>query len=245
MTFDPFNAFDTFGGGVVQSIADRYRASVMEDSPAAYWRLGESSGTAAADEAVSNPGVFLPNTGGAWTGGSQGVSGPFAGSGAAAFNGATGRVEVADHAALRPTAVSIEAWWHKAGSPSTGYIVGKRDNSVQNWGLFHNPDGTLTMFGGVAVPNIMSPALANGWNHIVGIINSAGIAEIYVNAVLVASGTVTAPNTSSTPSLIMGARRSTGSGVAALSNQTLCEIAIYPTVLPAGRIAAHYAAAGY
>ena len=55
----------TTDGCVVSSRLSRlsagadYRALVMGDGPAGYWRLGESSGTTAADETGTNPGTYL------------------------------------------------------------------------------------------------------------------------------------------------------------------------------------------
>src|SRR2546430_5690664 len=47
------------GGTGAASTTTTYRDDVLVDSPSAYWRLGETSGTTANDERSANPGSYF------------------------------------------------------------------------------------------------------------------------------------------------------------------------------------------
>src|SRR5215204_2208436 len=79
------------GGAVPGDYAD----NVLADSPASYWRLGESSGTVAADAAGNNPGVY---TGGVTLGVPGGLANDLNTS--ASFDGVNDSVAVQDAASL-------------------------------------------------------------------------------------------------------------------------------------------------
>ena len=72
-----------------------YSATVVADTPVSYWRLGETSGTAAADSVGSNNGVVK-------TGVTLGVAGAISNDANTAmrFDGAKGYVSVANAASL-------------------------------------------------------------------------------------------------------------------------------------------------
>ncbi|HET9437495.1 MAG TPA: hypothetical protein VFO64_04785, partial [Gaiellaceae bacterium] len=48
----------TLGSGAAPASTSTYRGEVLADGPAGYWRLGEASGTAAADETGTNEGTY-------------------------------------------------------------------------------------------------------------------------------------------------------------------------------------------
>ncbi len=83
-----------------------YAQVIGSMSPVAYWRLGETSGTSAADSAGSTTGTYA----GGFT---LGVAGLLTGdtNRAVQLNGTTGQVTVPNAAALNPTtAISIAGW---------------------------------------------------------------------------------------------------------------------------------------
>jgi hypothetical protein len=79
---------------------------VLADSPAAYWRLGESSGTTAVDQVGVYNGTYINSP-------TLGVDGIFAGNTAAGFNGTTQNVNCGTMAAFlngRTVGLAVEAW---------------------------------------------------------------------------------------------------------------------------------------
>ena len=93
--------------------AATYRDAVMADAPRAYWRLGEASGTGAADQtSFANTGTYQ----GSPALGQAGIV-PVAQSTAVALDGADDSVRVPSSAALNPTAaLSLETWIRPVGA---------------------------------------------------------------------------------------------------------------------------------
>ena len=106
-----------------------YSSSVLADSPLAYWRLGESSGSTAADASGNGrTGSFLNTptlgTGGALTSDSNTAVG---------FNGTDEYVTVPYAAALNPAQVTVEAWAYPTGGQGTfRSVVTSRDYAPGN-----------------------------------------------------------------------------------------------------------------
>ncbi len=83
-----------------------YNAAVLADSPLAYWRLGETSGTTAADSSGNNrSGSYVASP-------SLNQPGALAGdtNRAVGFNGSSQYVNVPYVAALNPAQLTVEAW---------------------------------------------------------------------------------------------------------------------------------------
>lgn len=221
-----------------------YRAEVMADSPIAYWRLGEASGTVAADEAVSNPGAYVGSP-------ALGVTGAVAGNTAVTFAGAQ-RVTVADNAALRPTgAIAVEAWVNFTLAQINKGIVGKYSSgaNARAWALYaaNDASGKKLQFAiqtNGAAFDASSVAVTTGdlndgaWHHIVAVYVPSTTLRIYVDGVADANAaTIPASVATGTALLEIGAYNQ---GVNFFTG-SIDEVAIYST-LSAGRIAAHYAA---
>jgi hypothetical protein len=87
--------------------ASAYATTIIGDAPISYWRLGESSGTTAADSSSGgNPGTI---TGGVTLGAPGAIVGDP--NTAMSFNGSTGYVSVATNSNLNMTGdFSVEAW---------------------------------------------------------------------------------------------------------------------------------------
>ncbi len=101
---------------VPQAPADNYGAAVYNDDPDLYWRLGESSGTTAADSGRSlNDGTYR-------SGVTLGAAGAVAGNSAATFDGGDD-VVYSNGAFSNPTVFSTEAWF-KTSTTSGGKIIG-------------------------------------------------------------------------------------------------------------------------
>ena len=83
-----------------------YASTVLADSPAAYWRLGEGSGSSAADSSGNGNGGSY--SGGVTLGAPALINDPNT---SASFDGNDDRMYFSDSASLSPTAaISLEAW---------------------------------------------------------------------------------------------------------------------------------------
>ena len=224
------------------AVRDFYAQEVLRDSPVAYWRLGEASGTTAVDEAGSNDGTY--------SGVTLGAAGLLAGdtNTAAEFNNSTDYIEVADHADFEVSTFTFECWV-KHDAPTTGdlFIIADKtgtasaNNSFGCWYdnrssqgsprriRFQGPDGNVNWEG-----TAVSDAVATGV-HLV-FVGDGTSGEIYADGVLVASGTIGANGTNSLPLRIGQIANGTHDGW----DGTLDEAAFYDTALSPARIEAHY-----
>lgn len=231
------------------STAAAYRAAVLADSPVAYWRLGEASGTVAADETGTYPGTYVGSP-------TLGASGVFAGDSAVTFNGSSQRATVADAVGLRITgAFTIEVWVKFSSAQVNKGICGKYDTATANraWVLYTANDGsgqkiqfTAQTSGGSFNTNAVATTANNlddgAWHHVVGVFNPSTILRIYVDGVAGANASIIPASIfASTATLEIAAYNQAKN----YFNGSIDEVAIYPTALSATRIAAHYAAAGY
>lgn len=92
-----------------------YGAAVLADGPVSFWRLGETSGTAAADQLGRNPGVYAG-------GPALGAAGLLSADPdrAASFDGVDDRVSLTADGLAPGPAFSLEAWIRPAALPAAG-----------------------------------------------------------------------------------------------------------------------------
>jgi hypothetical protein len=228
----------------VNAAVTSYDQVVLADSPAAYWRLGESSGTAAADSSGNGNGGSY--AGGVTLGAPALITDPNT---SASFDGADDRMYFSDSTSLSPTAaISLEAWIRPDVVPTT---PGSGWNLVSKWNtaLLYlsggaSPKFVFTLFDSAtssysaAVVSTTTVATATTY-HVVGTYNGANL-RIYVNGVLEStvarSGLV---NDSSFGGALAGGGWGTLPSPAFRGR--LDEIAIYGSALSAVRVQAHYA----
>jgi RHS repeat-associated protein len=223
--------------------ASNYSSVVLSDTPSAYWRLGETTGTSAAD--ATGHGNALTYQGGFTLGIPGAVKGdPDA---AVGFNGTTA---VATQAKSPLTAVAnwtLEAWVYPITLPQLGIIAynGIKDTSQGGYGF---AIGTASFTSGSKLIGILGSATTidsgysfaapNQWYHVVMTRDTSTI-RFYVNGKQTTTTSTAAPTAP-------GARSSIGAGVtlaaAAVNGLTgaVDEAAVYPTALSTGRISAHY-----
>jgi hypothetical protein len=217
-----------------------YADAVLADSPIGYWRLGESSGTTAADASGGgHPGTY---NGGNVT---LGVTGAVGGNTAITSNGSvTGPpVTIATYAST-PTTLTIEGWVRLNVTPparhqclmsisldaTTRIMAEARRNATGNRvALWDNVNSWRES---------TAAALTTGvWHHLAYVINGS-VVTFYIDGA--AAGSVTTGAVPTTPtSPIIGS----GLGGVDLLLGDIDEVALYNTALSAGRIAAHFAAA--
>lgn len=231
-----------------------YASTVLGDGPAWYDRLGDPSGTVAADSSGnSNNGVYFGgyslNQAGAL------LNDP---DGSVLLDGSTGYVRTVSAPALNQTgAITVEVWvkWSSTATAAQN-IINKGDGATASgsaYALAYVPGcggcgmGFYTFIGNGFTCACQTNALPAGqWFHLVGTRTAAGVMSFYVNGALVASANDGGAALNSVPAgLGLGASGS-GSGSSLYpANARLDDAAIYPTALTAAQVSAHYHAAGY
>jgi PKD repeat protein/glucose/arabinose dehydrogenase len=234
---DPVTITATSPGG-----GTGYSQTVLADAPRAYWRLGEASGTSAADASgngrtgsyVASPTLGAP---GALTGDSNTAVG---------FNGSSQYVNVPYVAALNPAQFTVEAWAYVTGGQGTyRSLVTSRDYSTNNargYVIYAAQDNTWQLWNGAGSGWGIAygpPVTLNQWTHLVGTYDGTTM-RLYVNGTLVASTPsgfvqntqrplwIATGRTESTPTFYLPGR--------------VDEVAIYGSALAEARVQAHYAA---
>lgn len=230
--------------------SDAYRAAVLADSPVAYWRLGETSGTAAVDEMGTYPGTYVGSP-------TLGASGIFTGNTALTVNGTTQWVTTDLTPPTGSAARTIEMW----AKPS---VIDATERRAFGYG-----NSTITgLFCALSIETVASvrhalfrhaggnrrfawPSAAGSWVHVALVVPSGAATTddvlLYLNGVSVAGTRNAGSNQTLATSAItiaIGAGNDNGT-VSFPFSGTIDEIAIYPAALSPTRIAAHYAAAGY
>ena len=229
-----------------QPPTDTYGKTVFNDAPLDYWRLDETSGTAATDSSGNqNTAIY---TGGVTQGGASGI-GTFGTSGR--FDGNSGNV-VSSSSTVVTGPFSTELWF-RTTSTSGGKLIGFGD---QQFGLsgsydkhvYLSPDGRLVfgVWNGQSDTVNSNPGLNDGqWHHMVATQSSNGM-QLYVDDLLVGQNGVT------TSQSYQGYWRIGGdnlggwaySGSQAYINADIDDVAIYGTALTAAQVDAHYHATG-
>ncbi|HST42229.1 MAG TPA: LamG-like jellyroll fold domain-containing protein [Conexibacter sp.] len=208
-----------------------YYDAVMADNPSAYFRLGESSGTAALDTVGGASGTY---TGGFALG--QPSVAPAAGGTAVRFDAATrGYVRVADRTALDlGDTFTLEAWVRMADVELGGIVDKGKDGYI----LRTTENGRVLLrrnnVGDVVTSTV---ALTPGKAHHVVATKATLVSKLYIDGVDV-TGTVTNQTMSDTAlELNIGAA---DAGTNNALDGTIDEVALYKTALSAARVRAHY-----
>jgi acid phosphatase type 7 len=218
-----------------------YPAAVKADAPLGYWRLGEATGTTAADVSGSgNPGSYVAGV-------QLGAAGALAGDGdtAAGFDGVDDRVSIPDTAPLRLNGSFSIEFWAKLRAPANTYpgIIrkGNASSTGTGWYIYYNTTAFRPDFQRAGVSSRRTStagALSSTvYKHYV-LTYDAGATTLrwYVGGALDATYTgVTFPTATDPSTVDLG--RGTNYG-----NEFLDEVALYATALTPARISAHYSA---
>jgi hypothetical protein len=219
-----------------------YQNTVLDSSPVSYWRLGESSGTSAADTSGSNTGTYTGSP-------SLAQAGALAGDAdtAVSFDGSNDYVTRAYTAALNPAQISVEAWVKPTGGQNTwrtlvgswasggggsekGYWLGiSGDDNTWRWQI-----GTGSGVGQVYGPG---PTL-NSWTHVVGTYDGT-TARFYLNGASVGSVTTTYTANALRPTVIGAYQPGAGSYQMFLPG-LIDDVAVYNRALSATEVQLHY-----
>lgn len=221
-----------------------YRATILEDAPARYWRLSDAAGAAAAVDAA---GVANGTYGGSPT---LGAAGPFLRdtSTAMSADGTDDRMEVTDAADLDlTTGWSVECWFNgtsfsHGGGSNFPRIVSKGASSGNGYQiLVDQAAGPLLAVQTQGLSDTTHQSVSTletgRWYHAVVTYDGSNV-RIYLNGVIDYTGPATGSVTTNATNLFVG-RRGDGSNH---WNGKISDVAIYAAVLTPAQVAAHYAA---
>lgn len=210
-----------------------YVGEVLADSPKAYYRLNESSGTVATDSSGNgHNGEYL----GAPT---FSQTDPITDEqdGAVSFDGVDDRISLPSVVSPATTSFSLEAWVKTPAADETGYrfIFGHFEWQLYVASAPFDNDGKVYLFrDGVAMVASAVSVADNQWYHVVATYNGT-TARIYLNGSLSNSANITLPVSQS--SFFIGADYN---GSRNFYKGAIDEAAVYDSTLSATRISAHY-----
>jgi hypothetical protein len=208
------------------SASSSYSTTVLGDSPAAYWRLGEAFGTVMKD-ASSN------GNNGSYSGTIiQGQVGAIMGDGdpAVLFNG--GHAVALSSSTLSITgALSVEAWIKWAAAPSGVQIILEKGdgatltNTAYALGYIPSLGFGLYVYIGSNYNSVVvaNPPPAGQWSHVVGTRTASGALALYENGAVVATSSDSGGSLNNV-STNVGVAGTAGSGSA-----------VYPSTAPSTR----------
>lgn len=219
-----------------------YSAEVLADSPLAYYRLGEASGSTLVDSSGNGrDGTYVVAP-------TLGVAGALTGDAdtAADFQGPTtgGHAAVATGTWMDTASISVEAWVKRESATASGYIVSRDGNSgvTRDWRLFvSNTNGRLDFAvwntSGTVVTLSPTAVLAiDTWYHVVATYDGANM-RVYVDGAQVGSTAHTGNVRTTAQQICVGSFNESTSN---RFNGCLDEVAYYGTALSAARVLAHY-----
>lgn len=216
--------------------AGSYADEVAADSPLAYWKLDEPSGTSAADS--SGNGRNGTYAGGSYLNEPSLVTGSTS---SVAFDGADGRMTLA-HASWMDlaSAITVECWVNYHSTPDNLDALISRDYTSDQISFLLDIDsgkfrwGHYNMGGGPALSGTTTVAALTTY-HVVGV-KDATHYRLYVNGVEEAS----VADATAMPVNSGGLALAYLPGIGRYTLAKVDEVAIYGTALSAARIAAHY-----
>src|SRR5207245_10311922 len=155
-----------------------YAPLVLAGSPTGYWRLGEASGTAAAD---AGPNLLGGTYSGAYT---LGTAGAVVSDSNKAVAFAGGSVDMASPAALNisGTALTIE-FWAKGTPGANNYLVSHTDAGSQGYAVYTGGDAAYHFYigrgGGLHNTGAVSGTWDGAWHHFANVYDGAQM-RLYV-----------------------------------------------------------------
>jgi alpha-tubulin suppressor-like RCC1 family protein len=229
------------GNGATLASTSTYAQTILGDTPQAYWRLDELSGTTFADSTGRG------NTGTLNSGVTLGAPGAIASDPtdtSVLLGTATGvHINVASPPAISTTGgVSLEAWVNPISTAGSGPTVVSL-NASSNLGTYNltvttsgTNAGLVSFRGGISstqtgIISSAAGAAPNGqWSYLVGTFDGTTM-KLYVNGTLVTSHTASASLGQALTSATLGGNNLQGD---------LDEVAVYGYALTASQVQAHF-----
>jgi hypothetical protein len=205
----------------------------VADNPVGYWRLGEASGTVAADLRGAHQGTYAYNPGLAQPGALFNDPGTSVG-----FDGTTQFLQAPSDATTNTATFSFEIWVRPTGGGGYRGVITDRFyprgynlylGTSGAWELWINSGSGMAVVGGGA-------STLNAWHHVAGTFDGT-TAVLYVNGVQVASGPISGYQPQAQAPFEIG-QGEWGSN--SYFTGQLQEAAIYTTALSTAQIQHHY-----
>ncbi|MFJ1616804.1 LamG-like jellyroll fold domain-containing protein [Streptomyces sp. NPDC088249] len=239
---------------------NHYRTTVLDADPYAYWRLGETSGTVAADTVDLNQGKYN----GLYRNVTLGGTGPLAGSTqkAATFNGTTSYVEIPSAPGATPSYTTVSLWFKTTQAGGVLFYYGdkplsdadpvantKKNTPAVYVGTDGKLRGCLAMSPGCMTTTTSTSTVNDGQWHNVALTGVGNSQTLYLDGAKQGSlaGTI---NDWEQPYISFGAGVNTDGWPAMNANDKLghyagqlAEVAIYTEALDPSVITAQYQAA--
>ena len=206
---------------------------MLADNPLGYWRLGETSGTTAADSSGHDRnGAYL-------NGVTLGIPGALSGdpNTAASFDGVNDCVQVPDEQALRLNGSwTIEFWAKQIAFANSfpGLLVKGSAHTPHGYLIWADPFGGLWLERNNKEISTGRGALTSTFRYFVVTYDGSKV-RWYVDGALTATSAAHFPANNGKQPLTLGEGNEYG-------NDGLDEVALYGSALSAARVAAHYAA---
>ena len=220
-----------------------YKAVILNDSPQAYYRLGDASGTQFildSAQAATDNGLYQGNE-------TFGVTGPLGSDNAVTFNGSSGYLtSILPY--INPQAYSVEAWFmtssgYNKGGKIAGFNSAANGSGSNDRHIYMTNSGQI-IFGTYdgAVHTVTSSADYNdgNWHYVVGTATGTGIA-LYIDNNLI--GSTSGGSQNYTGYWMLGYGDFGGWPSLPTSDYfggTIGEAAVYPYALSATQVANHY-----
>jgi hypothetical protein len=221
----------------LSQVPSTYTTTTLADSPVSYWRLGEGSGTVAADERAANPGTYQNSP----TLGAASLLGTDAANKAVSFDGTNDSVKVPNSSSLQLTSsLSLEAWIKPTSLPTAGNFASIMTKAETYSLQFNGPRLEFTIMQNTVRKRLQAPEgaiVAGQAYHVVGTYDGT-TQRLYINGTQVASTALSGPATTNANSLFIGS----WDGTEEFFKGTIDEPAVYGSVLSANQVAAHYQA---
>lgn len=213
-----------------------YRSYVLSLSPAAYWRLGESSGSTAVDEIGAYPGTYVASP-------TLGVAGALAGdtNTGVTFNGTTQYVSSIPAAVIPTTAGTISAWVKRSRTLTNETVFGgsSAETGVAALGFHSAADNyiRLTKINTASLFRSSAAIADTNWHHVVGTWDgTAGGRHMYIDGV---EGTVVGAPVDCATATATAAIGAYGNGTTFFGG-SVDEVAVWPRALTAAEVAGVY-----
>ena len=223
-----------------------YPVAVLADSPIAYWRLGETSGSTAFDYVGGINGYYtnatLGQAGYAFTDTNKAVR--FGPASPSLVGGITG-IDFATNSS-GVTSFTLEAWV-KAGPQSTDSSIITKGTGAggEQFNLDFGAGGNIRFFirnaGGTA-QLVNSTVTPDGtWKHIVAVCDGAvGTLLLYIDGSFIAQTPVSGGIKTANQPMTIGARQSGTGPFDFQLDGTVDDVAVYNYALDSGKISAHF-----
>jgi hypothetical protein len=213
-----------------------YQDTVLDSAPVSYWRLGEASGTSAADVRGSNPGTYQ-------NGAVLAQPGVLAGDAdtSTSFDGSNDYVSVADSPSVSITGpFTLEAWINTTSS-SQQAIIEKYSYPWYHGYVLRLQGGKVVAYtlGSTNADESVSGATTvslNTWHHVAGVFDGSTL-KVYLDGVQDGTASVVYAPDDGPDVLKIGAR---GDDATVTFSGRLDDAAVYNRALSATEIKLHY-----